>query len=288
VSRLRSWSAIACVACGCAPPVVIGAHDTTFARAQHRLEVTAVAVDALAPPPDERALFLQAEAFHRYRFAFAARGGLAYAGEIAAAVTDFPALQSFAGGFDLLELRLRADDAAVQLWETLLANRPATRLRPLALYRLGWAYRSASVSGLPRRSGDDAFDAVAAEAPGTRLGALSIEAKRVPGKSKRVAAAWSLVPGLGQLYVGEKLSGTVRLGVGLASLAAIAVPIYVGYQRRGNLSWSGDWPLLATGVAGLIVLSIDYTASYEDAMRGVVEHNERAEAAFEGAHPDAP
>jgi hypothetical protein len=266
----------------------VARQDATFARAQRRLEAAVAAVDAAAPPPDERALFLQAEAFHRYRFAFASRGGLAYAGEIAAAVTDFPALQSFAGGFDVLELRLRANDAAVQLWETLLIRHPNTPLRPLTLYRLGWAYRSASISGLPRASGNDAFDALVAEAPGTRLADLAREARLVPAKSKRAAAAWSLVPGLGQFYVGEKLSGAVRLGIGLASLAAIAVPVYVGYQRRDSLTWSRDWPLLATGVAGLVVLSIDYTASYEDAMRGVVEHNERAEDAFEDAHPDAP
>jgi len=39
---------------------------------------------------------------------------------------------------------------------------------------------------------------------------------------------------------------------------------------------------------GLVVLSIDYTDSYRDAMRGVIQWNERAEAAFEDTHPLAP
>jgi hypothetical protein len=71
-------------------------------------------------------------------------------------------------------------------------------------------------------------------------------------------------------------------------LAAVVVPVYVGYQRRTELTWQRDWPLLAASVGGLIVLSFDYTTSYEDAMRGAVEWNERAEASFQDAHPDAP
>jgi hypothetical protein len=76
--------------------------------------------------------------------------------------------------------------------------------------------------------------------------------------------------------------------IALAAVTAVAVPLYLGYRRGSDLSWSHDWPLLATGVGGLIVLSIDYTRSYEDAMRGVVQWNERAEAAFEDRHAEAP
>ena len=62
----------------------------------------------------------------------------------------------------------------------------------------------------------------------------------------------------------------------------------IGFERRSDLTFKHDWPLLALGLGGLVVLSIDYTNSYEDAMRGVVQWNERAEAVFEDAHPDAP
>jgi hypothetical protein len=41
-------------------------------------------------------------------------------------------------------------------------------------------------------------------------------------------------------------------------------------------------------VGGLIVLNVDYTLSYQDAMRGVVEFNDRVEADFEARHPEAP
>jgi hypothetical protein len=272
----------------CSTSVLIKPDDPAFARAQQRLEKTTTLVEALAPPPAERTLFLQAESFRQYRFTPPPRRALSYLGEIAAAVTEFPVLQSLAGSLDLLDVRLRSNDAAIQLWETLLANRPTTVLRPLTLYRLGWAYRTSGVSGLPRESGDDAWDVLARESPGTRLAALALDARSVPWKSKDAAAGWSVVPGLGQLYVGEKLNGTVRLAVALAAMAAIAVPVWVAYDRRSDLSWSRDWPLLATSVGGLIVLSIDYTTAYEDAMRGVVEWNERAEAAFDDAHPDAP
>ena len=272
----------------CASSALIQPDDPTFARAEQRMVKTAALVEEARPAADERALFLQAEAFHQYRFTPPARSAVSYLAEVAAAATDFPAFQSLAGSLDLVDLRLRANDAAVQLWETLLAHRPQTVLRPLTLYRLGWAYRNSSAAGLPRASGDEAFDSLAAEALGTRLGALAREAKAVPAKSKGAAASWSVVPGFGQFYVGERLNGAIHLTVGLASVAAISLPLYVVYERRSNLTWHRDWPLFAISFAGLIALSIDYTASYEGAMRGVVQWNERAEAAFEDAHPDAP
>jgi hypothetical protein len=273
---------------GCASSVVISAQDTTFARAQQRLESTAARIEALNAPRDERLLFMQAEGFYQYRYLLASRGLSSAVTEFAAAGTDFPVLQSFAGSLDLLDLRLRSADAAIQLWETLLAQRPTTALRPLALYRLGWAYPNSNVLGLPRKGGSDAFAALIAEDPSAPLAGLAREAERVPTKKKSTAAAWSVVPGLGQFYVGRPLSGTVRVGVALASLAAIVVPAVVAYDRRSELTWQHDWPLLATSIAGVFVLSFDYTSSYEDAMRGVVEWNERAEAEFQSRHPDAP
>jgi hypothetical protein len=44
----------------------------------------------------------------------------------------------------------------------------------------------------------------------------------------------------------------------------------------------------AAGFAGLVVLSFDFTSSLEDATAGVVRWNQKAEAEFERAHPDAP
>jgi hypothetical protein len=272
----------------CSSSVLVRPDDATYMRATQRLDQTGALVDEIRPPTVDRAIFLQAESFYRYRFAPPPRRTSSYVAEVGAAVTDFPALQSLAGSLDLLDLRLRSYDAAVQLWETLLANHPKTSLRPLTLYRLGWAYRSSGAAGLPRNSGDEAFDTLIQEVPGTPLAVLAIDAKKLRWKSKASAAEWSVVPGLGQFYVGEKLSGTVRLTIALAAFAAIVMPIYVGYARRSDLTWSGDWPLLAMGLGGLVALSIDYTSSYEDAIRGVVEFNERAEALFEETHPNAP
>jgi len=273
---------------GCASSVVISPQDTTFVRAQQRLESTAARVEALNVRRDERVLFMQAEGFYQYRYLLGSRGFSSSVTEFAAAGTDFPVLQSFAGSLDLLDLRLRSADAAIQLWETLLALKPKTALRLLALYRLGWAYPSSNLLGLPRRSGHDAFAALVAEDPGSPLASLAREAERVPMKKKSTAAAWSVVPGLGQFYVGRPLGGTIRVGVALASLAAIVVPAVVAYDRRSELTWQHDWPLLATSIAGVFVLSFDYTSSYEDAMGGVVDWNERAEAEFQSRHPEAP
>jgi len=273
-------------ACGHTP--LIRRDDPVLDDSQRRLANTAAAVDALGPPPAERLLFMQAEGFYRYRFQPPPRNLASTAAVVAAAITDLPAFQALAGSLDLIDLRLRGADGAIHLWETLLARDPQTVLKPLTLYRLGWAYRNAGASGLPRESGDPAFDELIAAAPGTPLATLAADAKREPWKSKDTATGLSLIPGLGQFYLGQALSGTVRLAIGLGSVAMIALPIYVAYERRHDLSWSHDWPLLVTGLGGLIVLSIDYTVSYQDAMRGVVEFNDRVEADFESRHPGAP
>ncbi len=281
--------ALALVAAGCSSSLVLlePTPDQTFVRAQARLAATTALVDAAKPTEADRALFLQAESFYQYRFTFPRRGVLNYLAEGAAAVADLPALQSLAGSLDLADLRLRAYDGAAHLWEALLYRSPSTTLRPLALYRLGWAYRNTGVEGLPHGSGA-MFDAVAAENPGTPLAALAVEAKKVPWKSKAKATAWSLIPGAGQFYVGNYGSGAVRLLVALGAAAMIVAPIAVGIVRRNELTWDHDWPLLVTGTVGVVILSLDYTSSYQDAVRGVVHFNERKEAAFEAAHPDAP
>jgi hypothetical protein len=117
---------------------------------------------------------------------------------------------------------------------------------------------------------------------------LAREAKSVPWRSKDRATMYSLIPGLGQMYVGESRRGWARLGIAAVALAAVAVPAYAATQRADNLAWRDDWPLLLTGLAGLVTLSFDYTSSYEDAMSGVVLWNERMEAQFNRAHPAAP
>ena len=288
---LRGFSLFVCFAslCGCGQSsVLIRPDDPVFKRASERLERTTAEVERSGAAPAERALFLQAESFYRYRFESPPRGRLSFLAEAAAAITDFPALQSLAGSLDILDLRLRSSDAAVQLWETFNLRYPDSPLRALALYRLGWAYRSTGASGLPRDSGDEAFAELAKLVPPPPFADLVPAAQAVSWKSKSTAASWSLVPGLGQMYVREYGSGATRLAVALAAAAAILTPIAIGLHRGSDLTLSHDWPLLGVGLAGLVVLSIDYTDSYQDAARGVVDWNERAEAAFEDAHPAAP
>jgi hypothetical protein len=285
---MRGLLAIVVALAGCASSVVIRPDDPVYAHARERLARTQTEIERLPASPDEKLRFLHAESFYRYRFVIPERslgGQLALA---AAVLVELPVFQSLSGSLDLLDLRLRSYDAATQLWESLLAERPATALRPLLLYRLGWSYRSTGVSGLPRESGDEAFDLLIRDDPDAPIAAAARAAKVVPWKSKGTATGWSLIPGLGQMYVGEYLNGTIRLGIALASAAMIVVPIVVAYQRRDDLTWGNDWPLLATGLTGLFVLSIDFTTAYQDAIRGVVQFNERAEEAFEREHPDAP
>ena len=291
-NRRRGVIAVALTLAGlagaCSHTPLVRREDPLLDVSEQRLARTAATVDALQPPAPERQLFMQAEGFFRYRFEPPPRNTATWLAVIAAAATDLPAFHALAGSLDMVDLRLRGADAAVHLWETLLARQPDTVLRPLTLYRLGWAYRNAGATGLPRDSGDEAFDELIKTFPSSNLAPLATASKAERSKNKDTATELSLIPGLGQFYLGQHLSGTIRLTIGLASLAMIAVPIYVAYQRRGELSWEHDWPLLATGLGGLIVLSVDYTVSYQDAMRGVVEYNDRVEADFEARHPEAP
>ena len=262
--------------------VLIRHDDQTFSKAQKQLQRTEKIVDEFKPEPSERSLFLQAEGFYRYRFLPPKRSTAKYLAEAAAAITDFPGFQSLAGSLDLEDLRFRATDSAVQIWETLLELHPQTTLRPLALYRLGWAYRNVGAQGLPRSS-DEAFNELIKDQPNSSWAAFAKKAKAIPWKSKETAAVRSLIPGFGQMYLGETHNGLVRLGIAIAALLAVAAPVYAAAHGGHNSSLG-----VAAGAGGLIVLSFDFTSSYEDTMRGVVRWNERAESEFNVDNPSAP
>jgi len=279
--------ALVCAVAGCGPSVLIRPDDLAYRRGiDHFRRARQLIAESLAPD-DDQAIFLQAEGFFDYRFAPPGRTSGSYLAQAMASLVDLPVLDSIAGSLDLYSLRVRATDGAIQLWETLLARSPSTPLRPLALYRLGWAYRNAIASGFPGSS-DDAFDQLVAKYPGSPLAPLAAEARHLPWKSQGAATAWSIVPGLGQMYAGEFGSGAVRLTVALAATAMIIVPSVLAYRRGSELSWRRDWPLLAIGIAGATLLTSDYSSSYQDAQRAVLEYNERREAAFEDRHPEAP
>ncbi len=287
VVALGLWVPLGLTACA-SSSVVVRRDDGEFARALSRWRATDVRVQASGAGQDEGSLFMMGEGLYRYRLRFPARTLRVYAAQAAAVAIELPALQAVAGSMDLFQLRLKTADGAVQIWETLLDWYPQSKLRPLALYRLGWAYRNTSAGGFPRESGDEALDLLMRENPATPLAQLAAEVQRTPWKSTEAATAWSIVPGLGQMYVGEHRSGLVRLGVAMGAVAMLAAPAWIAYQRREELSWGHDWPLLASALGGLILLSINYTLAYEDAIRGVIEFNERQEIAFDRRHPEAP
>ena len=272
---------------GCGHSVLIHQGDTSYRRAITHLQRTRQLVTESLAPDEEQAIFLQAEGFFRYRFSPPGKSFGSYLAQATASIIDLPVLESFAGSLDLYSLRIRTNDGAVQLWETLLARDPATPLRPLTLYRLGWAYRNSIASGFPGSS-EMAFDELIAKHPGSPLAPIAAQAKHVPWKSQGSATAWSIVPGLGQIYAGETGNGVVRLSIAMAAAAAVIVPSVLALQRGSDLSWRHDWPLLLVGIAGASVLAIDYSSSYQDAQRAVVDFNERREAEFEDSHPAAP
>jgi hypothetical protein len=272
---------------GCGRSVLIHRDDLTYRRAIDHFERTRQLVTASLAPEDDQAIFIQAEGLFRYRFAPPGRSVGSYLAQITASIIDLPVLDSLAGSLDLDLLRLRTSDGAVQLWESLLARNPSTPLRPLTLYRLGWAYRNSIASDLPGTSGQ-AFDEIISKYHDSPVAPFAADARKVPWKSQGSATAWSIVPGLGQIYVGEYGNGAIRLTIGLAAVAMIVAPSVIAYERRNDLSWHHDWPLILVGVGGVTILTSDYSSSYQDAQRAVLEFNERREAEFENSHPAAP
>jgi len=158
-----------------------------------------------------------------------------YLAEGAAAAFDFPALQSIAASLDLFDLRLKANDGAIQIWETLLVRYPRT----------------------PQDS----------------------------------ATHWSIIPGAGQIYAGEAGNGLTRVGIALGGIAMVVVPSVlaaVKASRNEHISTGEGLAYAGVAVGGLVVLSIDYSLAYQDALRAVMQFNEREEMKFEDRHPDAP
>ncbi len=272
-----------CVCWGCATTLPLRTSDPKFAAAEQHLRESA---DRLTRPkalaPDE-VLFLQAESFYYYRFELKrARSTESYFAQAAAAFTDFAPLTVLAASQGLFELRLRAYDSAAQLYSTLGSEYPRSRLRPVALYRLGWVCRSTSSDGFPCSS-EDSFGALAREYADSPLALIARDAVRIPSKSLGRATMWSVLPGAGQIYAGETLNGTVRfsVGAGFGALALLPIIRMVRAERFG-------WLPTALSLVGIVGLQVTYTTSYQDAQRAVLDFNERQEAAFEAAHPPAP
>jgi hypothetical protein len=287
-----SWLAVAALVLGCSKSsVLVRRDDPTYERSVRRYERTRGLVEADAGATAEAPLFLQAEAFYRYRFEPPRRSFGGYLAQAAAAALDFPAFQAIAASMDLFDLRLKSNDGAIQIWETLLDRYPRTSLRPLTLYRLGWAYRNNITAGFPREDPNMAFDEVLREHGTSPLAALAAEAKAVPRKSPGTATGWSLIPGAGQIYAGETGNGLVRIAVAVVGAAMVVVPAVIAAtkaNRNEHISTGEGLAYAGVGIGGLVVLSIDYTLAYQDALRAVMQFNEREEVKFEDRHPEAP
>ncbi len=279
----RAAVAVACLCWGCATTGPVQSGDPTFAAAERHLAGSAARLRTAQTLSPDEVLFVQAESLYFYRFSLErGRSTQSYAAQAAAALADFAPLAVLSASQGLLDLRLRTYDGAAQLYTTLASRYPDSPLRPLALYRLGWACRNTSGDAFPCSS-RAALETLAREDPGSPLAPLAADALRVPARSLDRATAWSILPGAGQIYVGEVLNGTVRLSVGAAFGALALVPVIVMLREHRF-----RWGLSALSAAGGIGLQVTYTTSYQDAQRAVLEFNERQEAAFEAEHPLAP
>ncbi|MGZ6142414.1 MAG: tetratricopeptide repeat protein [Myxococcales bacterium] len=277
---MRSLPFAVLLLAACASSPLIRPDDAEFRAAQARLLATEVQVRGGQAPPEEQALFLQAESFYRYRWSLHLHDGRAYALQTVAAALDFGPFSALASGNGVSDLRLEAYDGAAQLYEAQLARFPEGKLATLSLWRLGWAYRAAQSAGFPRTS-EQAFTELAAK--GDPLSPLAAEALKVPWRSQDTAIALSILPGLGQIYAGETLNGVVRMVLGLGFATLMTAPLVVA-ARQSSLGWQR----VAWSSLGFIGLQVVYTTSFQDAQRAALEFDEREEAAFMAAHPAAP
>ena len=282
--------ALAASACS-ASSVLIRRDDRTYERSRQRFERTWRLVEADSAAKVEAPMFLQAEALYRYRFEPPGRSFGGYLAEGAAAALDFPAFQAIAASLDLFDLRLKANDGAIQIWEAMLDWYPQTSLRPFTLYRLGWAYRSKITAGFPHDDPNELFQKLLRDFPTSPLAPLAAEAAATPRKSPDSATHWSIIPGAGQIYAGETGNGLGRLGIGVVGAAMVVVPSVLAAlkaNRNEHISTGEGLAYAGVAIGGLVVLSIDYTLAYQDALRAVIQFNEREEVKFEDRHPGAP
>jgi hypothetical protein len=274
-------AALASLLCACAASPLIRRDDAQFADSLARLQHSDVQVRTMAGSAEEAALFLQAESFYRYRWSLHLHDSRAYALQTVAAAIDFGPFSALASTNGVGDLRLGAYDGAAQLYEADLDRFPQSRLAPLALWRLGWSYRAGQVKEFPRGS-DDAFGELMRRGD-PLLSPLAAEARAVPWRSQDTAVALSALPGLGQIYCGETGNGVVRMILAAGFAALFAAPLALAVQQ-GSLGWQR----LAASTAGFIGLQVVYTTSYQDAQRAALDFDERQEAAFMAAHPEAP
>jgi TM2 domain-containing membrane protein YozV len=281
--RSTSFSLVYLVmAVGCASSPLPAPGETSFQRGQDRLRGGLAAAKVDQPPTPDQVLFMQAEAFFHYRYSSTSAGAGAYLAAAGAAALEFGPLSAAVSSEGLGDLRLHAYDGATQLYETLLQRWPQTRLRQLALYRLGWSYRNVTIGGFPRSS-DAAFSELEHDPTAGHLAELATEARKVPSKSQDTALLLSVIPGAGQVYTGRVGNGIARLSIALVFATAAVLPIVLMAKNRG-LSWTGT----AITIGGFIGLQVVYTDSYQTALHDTMEWNERHQQEFERAHPEAP
>ena len=274
---------------GCAPSVLLKQEDPIFDYASERLQkdlgrVAAAPFDSspIVNVPADKALFIQAESFYWYRFSLPQPSARALATKALAAATDFAPMSVWAASTEMNQLRMQSYNGATQLYEHLVERYPNSDLKPFALYRLGWAYRNVGIEGFSR-NGNDALEELVAEYPSSPFAPFAKQVMQIPFKTQEKAAAWSLIPGAGQMYVGECKLGVIHLSIATTFAAMAAIPPIVMVQKQ-NLSWVG----LGISAVGVIGLQVTYTIAYEDAQHRAITFNERQEREFENRHPEAP
>lgn len=283
------------LAWGCAPSPLIRKDDPIYRHSLSRLSSDLGMLSGFGSPdslhgkpvmrepdPLEEALFLQAEAFYHYRLEMRSPGALSMTTQALAASTDFAPLSVWAASSEINQLRMLSYNGAVQLYEDFLSRYPESPLAPLVLYRLGWAYRSISIRGFPGNPRQP-LEVILNRFPQSPLAPFAKELLTIPFKTQENAAAWSIIPGAGQIYIGETANGMVRFSIAAAfASAALLPPIFMIKNRQL------DWPGLLLSATGFIGLQVSYTFAFQDAQRGAVLFNEAKEKGFEERHPNAP
>ncbi len=277
---------------GCAQSSLIAKNDPRHAESLKRFSAF---LDTVSARPgasaqgntsvtEEKAALIQAEAFYQYRLEFRRPTARSFLAQILASAIEFAPLSIWASSSDITQLRLQSYNGAIQLYEGFLESYPASPYRSLALYRLAWAYRNASIEGLPHDA-ENILDVLASEPlpASSAYAAYARELKAIAYKSQNAVAGWSVIPGASQCYVGKFALGGLYFGLALGFTAAAFIPpIYMIHERKFDLA--------ATLISflGFVGLEVAYSDSFEDGQKAAVEYNERREAEFARKHLELP
>ncbi len=154
---------------------------------------------------------------------------------------------------------------AIRLYEEVSVRYPETSVAHRATYLKGWSLLRERHWGKAR----DGFAAIGADSPyhasARRLAAALDPPPALPRRSPTVARALATVlPGGGQLYVGNYLDGAIGLGVHGALIAGTTGAVMAGLEGAAGIGAFFTWGFYRTQMSNAAVSARDFNTQAEE------------------------